>query len=47
MLTWMNYIYAWVLLLWLELSVDDTNIGFKVRQKDKKRITYKAEGDGF
>ena len=47
MSTWPNYIYIWFLLLGLEFSVDDTNMGFKVIQKDKKQITYKAEGDGF
>ena len=47
MSTWLNCICTWVLLLGLAFSVDDMNMGFKVRQKDKKRITYKSEGDGF
>ena len=36
-----------VWLLWLEISVDDMTMGFKVKHKDKLHFTYKNEGGGF
>ena len=29
------------------LSVDEQTIGFQSNHRDKQRITYKKEGDGF
>jgi hypothetical protein len=29
------------------LSVDEQTIGFQENHKDKQKITYKKEGDGF
>ena len=46
-LTWLNYIPALVWLLGLEFLVGEMNIVFKGRHKDKKLITYKADGGGF
>lgn len=34
-------------MLGVAISIDEMTMGFQGRHKDKKRITYKAEGDGF
>lgn len=47
LLTWMNWIFPTAWLLGMALSVDEMTMGFQGRHPDKKRITYKAEGDGF
>ena len=46
-LDWMNYIGPKAVLLGPDASVDEMTIGFQGSHKDKRRITYKAEGDGF
>ena len=46
-LDWMNYFYPKVWSLGGPFSVDEMTMGFQGNHKDKKRITYKAEGDGF
>jgi hypothetical protein len=46
-LDWMNYIGPKAVLLGECASVDEMTIGFQGSHKDKRRITYKAEGDGF
>jgi hypothetical protein len=46
-LDWMNYIGPRAVLLGECASVDEMAIGFQGSHKDKRRITYKAEGDGF
>ena len=43
----MNFIIPTVWLLACAFSVDEMTMGFKGQHKDKKRITYKAEGCGF
>ena len=47
LLKWMNHIFkeAW----WVGeyCAVDEMTIGFQGMHADKRRITYKAEGDGF
>jgi hypothetical protein len=47
LLVWMNYIFPLTWLLGKKFSVDEQTIGFQGNHQDKKRITYKAEGDGF
>ena len=46
-LDWMNYFYPMAWSLGGPFSVDEMTMGFQGRHQDKKRITYKAEGDGF
>jgi hypothetical protein len=43
----MNKIFADSWLLAQSISIDEQTIGFQGSHKDKRRITYKAEGDGF
>ena len=43
----MTYIFPSLWLLACAFSVDEMTMGFKGHHRDKKRITYKAEGDGF
>jgi hypothetical protein len=43
----MNWIGPKAVLLGYCASVDEMTIGFQGSHKDKRRITYKAEGDGF
>ena len=45
--TWMNFIFPTIWLLGLCFSIDEMTMRFKGQHKDKQRITYKAEGDGF
>ena len=47
MLTWMNYICAFVWILRLGFLIDDITMGFKGIHKYMKRINYKAEGGGL
>ena len=44
---WMNYLFPLIWLLGSCFAIDETTIGFQAMYADKKRITYKAEGDGF
>ena len=46
-LTWMNYIFPTAWLLGVAIAIDEMTMGFQGRHGDKKRITYKNEGDGF
>lgn len=43
----MTFLFPSIWLLALAFSVDEMTMGFKGHHADKKRITYKAEGDGF
>ena len=43
----MNFIFPTVWLLACAFSVDEMTMVLKGQHKDKNRITYKAEGDGF
>mmetsp|Transcript_10595 Transcript_10595/g.12010 ORF Transcript_10595/g.12010 Transcript_10595/m.12010 type:complete len:341 (-) Transcript_10595:756-1778(-) len=47
MLMWMNFIFPTAWLLGIACAIDEMTMGFQGRHQDKKRITYKAEGDGF
>ena len=47
LLMWMNFIFPALWMLAVAFSVDEMTMGFKGQHTDKKRITYKAEGDGF
>ena len=44
---WMNYLFPLIWLLGDSFAIDEMKIGFQGMHTDKKRITYKAEGDGF
>eukprot|EP00547_Thalassionema_nitzschioides_P014673 CAMPEP_0194238244 /NCGR_PEP_ID=MMETSP0158-20130606/5025_1 /TAXON_ID=33649 /ORGANISM="Thalassionema nitzschioides, Strain L26-B" /LENGTH=863 /DNA_ID=CAMNT_0038972445 /DNA_START=101 /DNA_END=2689 /DNA_ORIENTATION=- len=47
LLTWMSFIFPLVWMLGVAISVDEMTMRFQGKHKDKKRITYKNEGDGF
>ena len=47
LMTWMNYIFPKAWLLGIAVSIDEMTMGFQGMHQDKKRITYKTEGDGF
>ena len=47
LLTWMNFIFPTIWLLGMCFSIDEMTMRFQGQHKDKQRITYKAEGDGF
>ena len=47
LLTWMNFIFPTMWLLGICFSIDEMTMRFQGQHKDKQRITYKAEGDGF
>jgi hypothetical protein len=47
MIKWINFISPKVYKPGISLSIDEMTIGFQGKHKDKMRITYKAEGDGF
>ena len=46
-LLWMNYIFKMAWLLGVCFAIDEMTIGFQGMHADKRRITYKNEGDGF
>ena len=46
-LDWMNYIGPKAVSLGECASVDERTVGFQGSHNDKRRITYKVEGDGF
>ena len=43
----MKYLFPLIWLIGACFAIDDMKIGFQGMHADKKRITYKAEGDGF
>ena len=43
----MTYIFPFIWLLGFEISIGEMTTRFKGNHKDKKRIAYNAEGDGF
>ena len=47
LICWLNYITVLAWLLGVVFSADEQTQGFQGNHADKKRITYKAEGDGF
>ena len=47
MIIWMNNIYPRVWLLVEPIYIDEMTVGFKGMHKDKKRVTYKTEGEVF
>ena len=47
LLAWMNFIFPVVWLLGKAFSIDEMTMGFQGKHVDKRRITYKNEGDGF
>ena len=47
LLQWMNVIMPIAWLLGYAFSIDEMTMGFKGNHQDKRRITYKVEGDGF
>ena len=47
LLTWRNFIFPVVWLLGKSFSIDVMMMGFQGKHVDKRRITYKNEGDGF
>lgn len=47
LIKWMNYIYPRAWMLVETISIDEMTIGFQGMHRDKKRISYKTEGDGF
>ena len=44
---WVNYLFPLIWLLGVFFAIDEMTIGFQGMHVDKKRITYKTEGDGF
>jgi hypothetical protein len=47
LIKWLNFVMPLAWILGRVFSVDEQTIGFQGNHADKKRITYKAEGDGF
>ena len=47
LLKWMNFLFPLIWMLGVCFAIDEMTIGFQGMHIDKKRITYKAEGDGF
>ncbi len=47
LLKWMNGVNKKAVHLGRDLSCDEQTVGFQGHHKDKQRITYKNEGDGF
>ena len=47
LIKWINYHCPKPWQLGRAVSVDETKMRFKGRHRDKRRITYKADGDGF
>ncbi len=47
LIKWLNFLMPQAWILGRVFSVDEQTIGFQGNHVDKKRITYKAEGDGF
>jgi hypothetical protein len=47
LLQWINYIGPFAWMLGPCFSIDEMTLRFKGQHKDKRIITYKAEGDGF
>ena len=47
LIKWLNFICPQAWKLAEAISIDEMTIGFEGNHRDKKRITYKTEGDGF
>ena len=47
LINWINYVGPLVYKPGMSISVDEMTMRFKGKHKDKLRITYKKEGDGF
>ena len=47
LLKWMNFLFFLVWALEIEFLIDKMTMCFKGKHHDKRRITYKQEGDGF
>ena len=47
LLAWMNFIFPTAWLLGIKVAIDKMTMGFQGMHIDKRRITYKEEGDGF
>ena len=47
LLDWMNYLNPTIWKLGPNFSIDEMTMGFQGMHQDKRRITYKNEGDGF
>ena len=47
LIKWMNFVFPLVWSIGVSFSIDEMTMRFKGKHKDKRRITYKAEGDGF
>lgn len=47
LLDWMNYLFPSIWLLALSISINEMTMQFQGQHANKRRITYKNEGDGF
>ena len=47
LLKWINHVGPQCYMPGKSISIDEMTMGFQGRHRDKKRITYKSEGDGF
>ena len=47
LLQWMKYVFPLIWILGVSFTINEMTIGFQGMHADKRKITYKAEGDGF